>query len=485
MKYRKTSVIIPLLMLMFGFFSLKGQQSRTLFFRHEVAQSSFLNPAVPLNCGWSLGLPIVSSVHLNYGNNFTTFNQAFKSIGDGIFQTNLYNVEQSLHRNNFAATELHLQLLGLGYRFNEWSLMFSVIEKNNTLSNVPQDLFLLALHGNRQFEGERASFNRTSVFMNHYSELALSVAREEASGLRWGIRGKVLFGKVNVSTSKSLIGMLTDGTYFDLDFESHLNIRTSMPGRLEIDNNKPGDFIQDEGVTASDILTELGNPGAAIDFGVILPLESGWNVSASLIDLGFINWRKNLHGYQANGRFVYQGSYNNGADTDDFWNDLGQMVTDSIQITTDEQSYTTFLPPRLSIGASRELNSKFQAEFLVDGLLYRTKLITGAYAGLAYSPFTNFTAVVSMAYQYYTLKNLGFGFVWKLQPFQLYAMSDNVLGFIAPYDTRNINLRVGLNLMFGCDKGGTTGSRARKGGIAAMQGNCGWVKEEPKKRKRR
>jgi hypothetical protein len=122
---------------------------------------------------------------------------------------------------------------------------------------------------------------------------------------------------------------------------------------------------------------------------------------------------------------------------------------------------------------------------MVDGLLYRTKLITGVYAGLAYSPVSNFIAVVSTAYQYYTLKNLGLGFVVELKPFQFYAMSDNVLGFISPYDTRNINLRVGLNLSFGCDKGETTGSRAGRGDITTMQGNCAWIKDSPQKRKRR
>ncbi len=35
---------------------------------------------------------------------------------------------------------------------------------------------------------------------------------------------------------------------------------------------------------------------------------------------------------------------------------------------------------------------------------------------------------------------------------QFYTVSDNVLGFLRPLDSRTINLRFGVNLMLGCPK---------------------------------
>ncbi len=65
-------------------------------------------------------------------------------------------------------------------------------------------------------------------------------------------------------------------------------------------------------------------------------------------------------------------------------------------------------------------------------------------------PWLELTSTYSMINNSYT--NIGLGFVAKAKWFQFFMMTDNVWGFIWPQATHNVNLRMGINLIFGCEK---------------------------------
>jgi hypothetical protein len=48
--------------------------------------------------------------------------------------------------------------------------------------------------------------------------------------------------------------------------------------------------------------------------------------------------------------------------------------------------------------------------------------------------------------------NLGAGFRYGKKKVQIYAVSDNIFGIILPLSARNINIRMGLNLLLGCNR---------------------------------
>ena len=59
-------------------------------------------------------------------------------------------------------------------------------------------------------------------------------------------------------------------------------------------------------------------------------------------------------------------------------------------------------------------------------------------------------------------------------PCQFYIASDNVLGMIWPQSTKNLNLRFGLNIIFGC---------YRKENIKEC--GCYWIQKEEERRERK
>jgi hypothetical protein len=50
-------------------------------------------------------------------------------------------------------------------------------------------------------------------------------------------------------------------------------------------------------------------------------------------------------------------------------------------------------------------------------------------------------------------KNIGFGLGLRARPFNLYIISDTApSSALWPYEARDVNLRIGMNLVFGCPK---------------------------------
>lgn len=461
--------------------SLTGQQNRTLYNLHEVPQSSLLNPAVPLTCGWTIGVPVLASIHLNYGNNFSTFNQAMTDVGNNNYVTNFYEMEKNLHRRNYINSELHVQLLELGYLRGYWSYMFTIIDKGNVNGTIPQDMFTLALHGNTAFEGAEVSTKGTGIYQTYYREFAFSIAKDNSdeTGISWGVRGKLLFGKLNVSTLQPSLALTTDGTTFNLAFDGEMRARTSLPAYYTIENNRPQELVVDESQDAMSILMNRKNPGFGMDAGIIVPLSDELRFSASVVDIGMIMWRSNLHNYKVFGNFRYQGVLNDNIDTDNYLDELQQALQDSLKMTTDTKGYSTWLAPKLLTGIHYTPSDLLAFSATADVEKLRTKWVTGINASASVEPLENMKVIVSLAHQYNTAGQVGAGVVLGKHPLQFYAISDNVLGLMWPKSARNINLRFGFNIMPGCSDKRSSSGGMKKGqkGAGRLAGTCGWEKD--------
>src|SRR3989339_2047121 len=99
-----------LIVLVFYSFALFPQQNSTFFLMHRVPQSNLLNPAVQIDCKWYVGIPALASTQFNYSNTAFSFNDI---LGGGNFDIDALN--DNVHRTDLLASELHLDLIALGY----------------------------------------------------------------------------------------------------------------------------------------------------------------------------------------------------------------------------------------------------------------------------------------------------------------------------------------------------------------------------------
>src|SRR5208282_5712086 len=100
-------LLISVTMILSGWVRLEGQQDATLFFMHSTPQANFVNPAVRNDCKWMLGLPVLSSFHVEYGNSGFSVMQLIHNLPDSTIQS------LNLNPINYITTELYINLFFL------------------------------------------------------------------------------------------------------------------------------------------------------------------------------------------------------------------------------------------------------------------------------------------------------------------------------------------------------------------------------------
>jgi hypothetical protein len=440
-----------------------AQQDPSMYLLYKVPESNLLNPAVPLTCPWYIGLPVLSSVHVNYGNSLTTYNQLFRRQTDADRRIAVEETVARMHRRDFFGTEVHVQFLALGHKWGDNSVIFTLTEKDNLPVTLPAEGVDLIWNGNTSYENRRAGLEGTGAFLSHYREYALAWSRHTSSGIYFGVRGKLLFGKLNLSTSRNHLNVMTDDRTFDLSFQGDFRIDASLP--LIVTTNPDGtlnNITLDEDVSPMDLLFNGRNPGFAVDAGVIVPYGDRWTFSLSLLDLGMIRWRSYLNNMQGKGSYAYRGLDALPQSGDGYFDELVNEVVDAMNMEYVQEAYTTWLPSRLMAAAAYQVNEKLRVGLTGEALFLKTKMVTDFTFSGQYNPLPAFSLMLSYTLQYNSFNNLGAGLVFGRDPVQFYILSTNIPGMVKPLDTRSVNLRFGFNILLGCrqkqDESGSKGS---------------------------
>jgi Family of unknown function (DUF5723) len=449
------------------------QQNNTLFFMHAIPQANFLNPAVQQDCRLFIGLPVISSVHVNMANSGFTLNQLLEKQPDSSYTIDADYVTTKLAPRNFLTTEAHTTLLAVGLRHNEYYFTFSINEKDNSLVLYQRDVALLALDGNTQFEGKQVSMQSTGAFYNHYREYALGISKQIDDTRTFGVKAKLLFGKLNAETRKMNVSLFTEENTFNLSFDADSRVNTSLPYSVETDSNGNYQIVERYNAPLKDYILNRKNPGFALDFGFIYRYSDEIVFSGSLLDVGFIHYASNLTNYGLAGDYQYDGPLNDSVITEDYLHDLLNSLTSNMEDELTTNAYYHFLTPRLLLGASYEMNPKISINALWYNRFHQMKYQTGFMLSALARPGKYLETSLSWSYMNRSALNLGFGIAYGRSPLQVYLVSDNILAPLFPMNTKNLNLRLGLNILLGCS--------APKENITGC--GCYWLQQAEETRK--
>jgi hypothetical protein len=435
---------------------------------HSLPEANYLNPAVQIECGVFVGLPLVSSFHMNVANSGFIAGKAITLYTDGSIRRKSDLQISSFPSRKYFLSEFHSVLLAAGLKRNEYYYSFTITEKNNTMVGYTPDLIDFIYNGSQNFEGQLLGLKGTRAVMNHLREYSFGISKEYSSKLVIGVKAKILFGKFNFNTGNSSFGLFVEEGTQAIRFDINGGYNSSLPWALQ--EQAPG-IYRFETVYEASLLNRLlnrNNPGIAFDFGFIYRYDDRWTISGSLLDLGLIWYRNNLSNYKIDGNEIYQGPFGQGQVTDaylwDVFDDWNLNMTESLTANP----YIYFLDPRLYLGAARKLNNRYDLNFLLYNRLLPGKLQTGITVSLLTNPEKAFQATTSWSYMNGSFLNLGAGFRYGRRPVQIYAVTDNILGFILPLSTKNVNLRIGLNLNLGCTESTTN----------INDPGCSWISEK-------
>jgi hypothetical protein len=465
------------LILVIDIASVSAQNSQLMYYMN-IPQNHLMNPALRPSNSVYIGLPALSGIILNSNNNFVNFSDIFikgqpKDSIISILNPN-YNVDKFLAKikeRNFMEFESTIQLLGIGFSVGRDGYVFlDINERFDENIVLPGDLFKLALKGNGVFAGSRINLSSLRADMKYYREIGLGYSWNITDKLRVGAKGKLLFGIASAAINNQSLGITVNNDYSHV-FDANMDINLSGPVNVYMDSKHNIDSVAFDDTrfkTSSgirDFISGKKNMGLGLDIGATYDLTDRIIVSASITDLGFIRWKKDVTSLSVDNKFVFNGlnmvDFFNGTKTID---EIGKNMIDSLKnafiITKSKSAFTTYLPFGISLGGSYNVTSKFSLGFLsytrVISRQLREAITISANINLgnALSASIGYTAA---NHQY---DNLGAGLAFRAGVAQFYLVSDRIpvvwdkikndnSTIPIPANWNTFNLRLGMNLVFG------------------------------------
>jgi hypothetical protein len=455
----------------------QAQYSQVMYYMN-IPQSHLLNPALRPSNALYIGLPVISGVKANAGNNFVNFSDVFiKDEATDSIKTFLhpdYDIDDFLSKTserNYIEANALVQTLGLG--FNAGKEGYFSLDINERIEGnivIPGDLFTLAFKGNESFAGASIDLSSLTGSMMYFREAGIGYSTPLSNKVRLGVRGKVLFGVGSVIISNKALGIDVSEDYSHT-FNADLTVNISGPVTVEQDGdqNITGIEVNDSLLNTTDqkirYFSGTNNIGFGIDLGATFAVTDKFTLSASVIDLGYIKWKDYVTNITTKGEFLFDGLDMDGVlDGTQTLEEAGEEILDSLgsvfKPAVTNESFVTWLPSGVAIGGGYNFNRSFSL-----GLLSYTKFIDNSiHESLTFSGNMNIgtalSAAVSYTFSTMAYDNLGAGIAARAGIFQVYLLADRIpltwnkfksggTELPLPSGWNVVNLRVGLNLLFG------------------------------------
>ena len=453
-------------------FPLFAQQNNSLYFMDQLPQSNQLNPATQPFFGFYLGLPVISSIEINGGNSALGFHDVIRynsQLDSTVYFLNSQQAQKDFlsrfKKTNFVYTDGRIDLITLGLRVNRNYYSFSISERMEARLNLPYDLVKFMAKGNLDSIGINAptqtiDLSTLGIKATWYREYALGFSREINDKITFGLRGKLLFGKANITTKSSVTAANTG--YQSWEPSSTIDINSSIPNldvvtnsKLEIDSLKFKDVKDANSIR--NIVMNKANMGVALDLGFIYKAAHFFNIAASVVDLGYINWKNNLHSLSQDGSYNMQGAIISRADTVKPLTALLDTLKSKFSYNTSTNPYMTTLSPKLYVGLQLRVLNDLGLSVLTRMQIIEKSLQSQYTFSLNFYPGNVFLLTLSYTIADNMYDNFGAALSSKFGPLQWYIMTERIplyyakeaRGYYIPEYAKNVNLHVGVNIVFG------------------------------------
>lgn len=439
-----------------------SQNKQILYNFTSAPQSLLTNPGSDVKYNWFVGIPLLSGISTNMGSSGFSAFDLFADNGVD-FNAKLRNVVFSTSRNDKVSINEQLEIFSGGFKLGDWQegayLSFGMYQELDVFSYMPKDLAILALDGNQNYVGKVFDLGDLSARGEMLTVYHLGIHKNINEELILGARGKIYSSIFNVSSTKNSGYFYTipgTNSIYEQVISSDMLANTS--GFLNYTDNYAGN-------AQSDIMKKAllgGNLGFGLDLGLTYYPKKNIQVTASLLDVGFIKHSKEVQSYS------YKGYYKNEGMTPDFVvggsaEDIYQEFVDAIPLDTLNVKYTTWRPVKF--------NSSFQYSFgdgrssdcncLGNEVAYKNSVGAQLFVmSTPRSPLMALTAYyrrkifdsLEMKATYtvdsFSSKNIGLGLSTTLGKVNFYVLADNLLEYRDISKANSLSFQLGFNVVF-------------------------------------
>lgn len=452
---------------MLNFISVKAQNKPVLYGFDHIPQSLLLNPGAKTTNRYHIGIPLFSGISANVGMSGITVADVFRSDGISFFSGTNFNSRlrsaiDRLSSDDYASINTQIEVLSGGLKINRRDyLSFGFYTEIDAFTTFPKDIFTLIDEGNAAFLNKTFSLSHLSVKSEVVGVWHVGVSRKYDDKLTVGGRFKLYSGAINV-TSSSNEGYFTTVLGQDNIYEHSLS---------GIDAGAFSSGIYNENdevdISAGEIIGNsfFGNLGIGIDLGFTYSFDEQTQISASLLDVGFISYANKTRNYEVNGNYVFSGiDFQFDSQNADYWQELNDELEEQIPREENNNSYSVLRPIKFygsfaySFGKSRsvanchDISYKNFYDNTVGGQLYTIFrpngprfALTGFYERKLSERFnTKFTYTIDD----FSYSSIGMGLSARLGKVNVYGMLDNFFGIFDIADAHKASFQLGVNLIY-------------------------------------
>jgi len=435
--------------------------ARTAYFMDNTTNRHLMNPALTPTRGY-FSLPVVGDLSLGVESNmaFTDFIYPAVTPGGELLSFLSPDVDAAdflsrIDPNNFLRMDIRTSILSLGFYSGTDFWTFDVAGRVNMSLNLPYDLFAFAKVGKANSTNEY-HLDNLSIGAGAFTEFALGYSRNIMNNLRVGGKIKYLAGIANVKAYLEKMDIYMSDAAWTVTTEGQMNVYgKGLTFQKDEDQNINGVDINSPG---------MGGAGMAFDIGATYSPICNLDVSAAIIDLGGIKWKKsNILQANSSGTTTYTGLENIGNQDDDESNStkdqLENLKDDLIEMAHFKEQavsgdYTQKLFPTINAGAEYTiLKDKLSLGMLYTARIMEDENYSELMGALNLRPSKWFN--LSGSYSFLHGKGETFGFALGFMPgiINIFMACDytflKVTPQYIPLNTMTSNFQLGVSIPLG------------------------------------
>ncbi|MCP4438217.1 MAG: hypothetical protein GY810_04670 [Aureispira sp.] len=425
-----------------------AQQEQSLYFMDGNFYNHYTNPAkLP---EYKAMFNILPTPYFNFSNTGFSFNDLFEEQGDSLMLSP-QKLLKSLRKYNFLQLNLNIDPISFAFRIKKFHFSFNYAMKTSIYLNYPRSFFDLAWEGNGQFLDETVDIAPDFQAML-YNEFAIGAGYQINDKWSVGGRLKILVGGFDASTDRASATLYTNPEIYQLELATDYRVNVSAFGIPENIREGSKDTTQSNSLDFSKFPRFMGpNVGAAVDLGGTFQLNDKWRFALSVTDLGAIRWNTNATNFYSNGQYDYDGLDVSALVKEENveFDVIVDTLVERLQFNQTQNSYTTWLPVKMYMGAEYTPVKWFTAGAMVYNEVYKRQAFPAFSLSARFHAGRFFSGGLVYGIRNRRFDNLGANLMFDLGALHIFLVSDNIIPIFAPFDARNTNIRFGIHFNIG------------------------------------
>ncbi len=446
-------IISSLIIFISGALSAQTHQPLLMYGFEQIPGSMELNPALTMQNDYMIGIPVFANINLSAHANSYAWEDILKREGDRTF-IDYQNISDVTRDKNFINTQFSTNILQGGianYSGGYWS--FGLNTNVDVHLNLPGDALDLILFGNNDSRNVNKwmSLENLDAEISAYTTWHLGYSFDLNKRVRLGGRLKMYNGLANASIREN-------------DFEVITKKESLIPSEIEVKGSAQVfwtgiDAFSDDPEDPAMSPINFNNLGLGIDLGIDYMFNKKMYLSASIVDLGFIQWNDEGQGYDVHLDSTIKWSafaFDVSGDPDlledeieDWFDEMeDNLKTDSLTNT----KYTTMMAMKTYINGTYRINKNNFLSATFAGQLRGDHYTAGL--GVNYHIRVGKSINLRTGVSYMDNQaDFGIGTNFRIGKFNMFLISDNLMSMISPRTSKGVNFAMGMNLQIN-KKGG-------------------------------